>query len=336
MTSPKSLGHPQPASADGALRQLERILLVEKAGPAIDRTLSRAKFFIDKARRAGSPAEVLRRLEAGYESLKGQAHQLQRAALKGKWSLLTGINAGSYASDRNINTVKEALLSDKHWASKDYRAGLTAIIAGSGRIPDSIKPQLYVDVARVLEIAPHGGGIVKELTLRGQRGVSGGMSKLGNRGNAGIGYAYEFSGTAALSRSISKPCNEGASSLFIQPGFHKVTFGDKIPLDRRLTTSDPSFKNGLECDIRIYDPRSDREVGVDFKHTASTKHSSASDKRQIEAVVQAIHEGQVDEYHFVTNKAFGQGFLRDVEEANQILAARGDPLIGCHEYVSTF
>ena len=323
MTPPKLLGHPRPETAEGSLKQLERILRIEKAGPVIDRALARAQFFLDKARRNGSPADVLRRLDSTFESLKGQAHQLQRAALKVEWPLsLTGFKHICYASGLNIKTAKDALLSETHWASKDYRASLTSIIAGSGRIPEAIKPQLYRDVARVIEIAPHGGGIVKELTLRGQRGPSGGRSKLGNRDNAGIGTAYEFMGTAALSHRVSNPLNSGASSLFIQPGLHTVTFGDKISLDRRLVDSGLGLKRGLECDIRIYDPRSGREVGVDFKHTESKKHSSKSDKQQIEAVVQAIHERQLDEYHFVTNKAFGQGFLRDIGKRRRNPALR--------------
>lgn len=336
MTSPKSPGHPHPESAEGSLKQLERILKIEKAGPVIDRAVARAQFFLDKARSNGSPAEVMRRLEATYQSLKGQAHELQRAALKVEWPLtLTGPKRISYASALNVQTAKEALLDPGHWASKDYRAGLTSIIAGSGRIPEAVKPQLYRDVARVLEIAPHGGGIVKELTLRGQRGASGAQAKLGNRGNAGIGYAYEFMGTAALSRDVSTPRNSGASALFIETGVHKVTFGNKIPLDRRLASKDPSLKDGLECDISVYDPRSGRDVGIDFKHTESTKRSSATDRAQIEAVVQAIHEGQIDEYHFVTNGTFGSGFIREIDAANVVLAERGDPLIGCHEYVKT-
>jgi hypothetical protein len=333
MTPPRPPSHPRPESAEGSLKQLERILRVEKAGPVIDRALDRARFFLDKARRNGAPSEVMRRLEATYESLKGQAHQLQRAALKVEFPLTCLGQKRTYASELNIQTAKAALLDPSHWASKDYRSGLTSIIAGSGRIPEAIKPQLYRDVARVLELAPHGGGIVKELTLRGQRGASAGQGKLGNRGNAGIGYAYEFMGTAALSYAPSKPRNPGAPSLFIQPGVHSVTFGDKVSLDRRLVSS--GLKVGLECDIRVYDPQSGREVGVDFKHTESTKHSSARDRAQIEAVVQAINEGQINEYHFVTNKTFGEGFMRDIAAANEVLAARGDPLIGCHEYVTT-
>ena len=336
MTPPKAPSHPSRQGAEGSIKQLERILGIETAGPVVDRTLARAQFFIDQARRHGSPEEMLRRLEAKYNSLKGQAHRLQRAALKVEWPLtLTGSNRVSYASGRNIETAKEALLDPRHWASKEYRAGLISIIVGSGRIPDATKSQLYRDVARVLEISPHGGGIVKELTLRGQRGASGSLGKLGNKGNAGIGYAYEFMGTAALSHDVSSPRNSGAPSLFIEPGIHSVAFGDKVLLDRRHLSSSSGLKRGIERDISIYDPRNGREIGVDFKHTESTKHSSATDKAQIEAVVQAIKEGQIDEYHFVTNRTFGKGFMRDIEVANAVLAARGDALIGCHEYVTT-
>lgn len=336
MTPPKPVGHPRPETPEGSLKQLERILKIEKAGPVIDRAIARAQFFLDQARRNGSPAEALRRLEATYQSLKGQAHELQRAALKVEWPLtLTGVKRVSYASGLNIQTAKDALLDPNHWASKDYRAGLNSIIGGSERIPDEIKPQLYRDVARVLELAPHGGGIVKELTLRGQRGASGAQAKLGNRGNAGIGYAYEFMGTAALSYAASSPRNAGAPSLHIQPGVHSVAFGSKVPLDRRLVSAGAGLKPGLECDINIYDPRNGREIGVDFKHTESVKHSSAKDKAQIEAVVQAINERQIDEYHFVTNRTFGEGFMRDIAAANEVLAARGDALIACHEYVTT-
>lgn len=336
VSAPSPLRHPSPQSPTGALKELESVLRTSRAGPTIDNALSKTQFYLDRARRDGTDPETLRRLEATYEKLKGLAHERVRQQQQFVYSLNPFRKVQSYASEYNIGFAKAAIGSPGHWASPDYRRNLDGIVAGSTRIPQLMKDQLYSDVVRVIEISPHGGGLVKALTNRGQSRATGSLAKLGNAGNAGLGTAYELMGTAALSYSPSTPVNReaGASSLFIEPGRHEVTFGDKIYLDRRLY-DDQGRRQQIECDIRIYDPKDQREVGVDFKHTQGTKHCSKYDRRQIEGVVQALIENHIDEYHFVTNGKFGDRFMEAIDSANKALSDAGRAPIGCHQYVHT-
>ena len=141
------------------------------------------------------------RLEEQVRSLKGEAHHDRRQALPPE-PMFAKTTA---ASKINIQTAIRALDSEGHWASKEYRSNLIATIERNGRIPEAYKTQLYKDVAAVLKACPHAGGLVRELTLRGQRGATGSATKLGsNNFNAAIGAAYELIGSAALSAACAR------------------------------------------------------------------------------------------------------------------------------------
>lgn len=335
MTPARPVEHPALPGARGILRQMESVVRGTKAGSTLTQAMARAQWAMAQAEKDGVQAEQLQKLKAEFERLKGQAHRHLQRALNWVPNIgLLGPNYQVFATKTNIETVKNAIRDPSHYAHKDYTKGLMNIVGGSTRIPDNMKAQLAMDFVRVLEICPHGGGLVTELTMRGQRQPTGSASKLGNRGNAGLGTAYELMGTAALSYKVSSPRNAGAPSLFIDPGVHNVNFGNKISLDR-VHWDDSGKRTGIECDISIYDPGDGREIGVDFKHTSGVKGCSAYDRRQIEGVVQAIHENQLDEYHFVTNRTFSDPFMAEIGKANEILISRGDTPIGCHEYVTT-
>ena len=339
ITPPTELRHPEALSAAEVIRGLTELVRDYPPGYKIQMAFERAQFELERAQKAfASPGEIAR-LEELVRSLKGEAHRDLREALPPK----PVFGKTTEVSKFNIATTIKALESLDHWASKEYRANLIATIERNGRIPEEYKGQLHKDVAEVLKISPKAGGLVRELTLRGQRGATGSASKLGSNSNAAIGAAYELIGTAALSRKVFQSVNQGSPSLYIDKTSDIVTFGDKSYLNRRsedgVHRRAPSRRT-IECDVRIGRPdiiNGYREIGIDFKHTKEMKQKYATEdlRSQVEGVVEALKGGQIDEYHFATNGTFGPSFREVVANANAELATVGGTPIGLHEYVST-
>lgn len=335
MTAPEALRHPDEPRPTELMRDLLLYAKFAEAGDALDATLARGQFLLDQARKNHAPAAEIEKLERQLEALKGAATRSQRDALQVHVGLF---GRETTASQANIDTIWRAMTDDKHWAASEARANLRAIIERNGSIPEAYKPQLHKDLAVILTVAPHAAGLVTELTKRGQGKATGSPSKLGSKGNAGVGAAYELMGTAALATGIWPPANQGAPSLFIRPGEDHVVFGPKTHLNGTLDKSDKwlnPHRKTIECDIRIY--REGREIGVDFKHRAemATTYASKNLVSQAKAVGEAILRGQLAEYHFVTNGTFGESFRKAIAQANEKLVDGGLPQIGLHERVTT-
>ncbi len=339
ITPHTELRHPEALSAAEVIRELTALVRDYPPGEKIQMAFQRAQFELEKAQKAFAPPGEIARLEELVRSLKGEAHRDLREALPPKPMFGTTTEASKF----NVATTIKALESSEHWASKEYRANLIATIERNGRIPDAYKEQLHKDVAEVLKIAPKAGGLVRELTLRGQRGATGSASKLGSKSNAAIGAAYELMGTAALSQKVFKPVNETPQQLYINKTRDIVTFGDKSYLNRRSEDGErwrPPPRGTIECDVRI--GRSEitggyREIGIDFKHTKEMgrKYATEDLKNQVDGVVEALKNGQIHEYHFATNGTFGPSFREVVDKANAELIKSGEAPIGLYEYVST-
>lgn len=340
VTAPAKTAHPARATAADSMREIRELIRKTDPTKIFQKGFDRAEFLLERARNAGASPAELAKLEEQIRTLKGEGHRQMREQLI-RHTPLFGREGPSTASKANVNMVIGALEKNGHWAEKEIRANLINMIERNGRIPDAYKPQLRHDVATVLRMCPHAGGLVRELTLRGQRGATGSSSKLGSQSNAGVGAAYEIMGAAALTKG-SKPSNPGAPALFIQPGVDIVTFGDKSHMNQRsrdgVNWQSPT-RTTIECDLRIAHPmgfEGYREIGIDFKHVSEgARHSSADLRNQVENVVEAIKEGQLHEYHFVTNREFGSGFKEVIAEANAELSRCGESLIGLHEYVTT-
>lgn len=342
MTFPENPRHPHEPHPSDLLSDLAMFVRFAPPGTGIDDTISRAKYIVERARREHAGAEEMRRLENQLEGLLAEARHAGRAALDVNFDLL----ARSYtsATAANVAAVERAMNDDTNWAAREMRADLMKIIERSGNIPAAYKPQLHRDLAVVLRMCPHAGGLVKELTERGQGRATGSASKLGSKGNGGVGSAYELMGAASLATKVSRPRNPGAPDLFIRSGEDIVTFGDKSYLNGRENEETGKWqspaRSTVECDVRI--GRSTlsggyREIGIDFKHRAEmgTTYSSKNLLNQVEAVASVIKDGQLSEFHFVTNGTFGGGFPDKVAEMNAELVGLGLTPIGIHEHVIT-
>lgn len=340
MTPPETPRHPGEVAPSELLRELTLFAKYARPGTDLNGTLARGELIIEQAKRDGASSGEIARLEQQLESLRGEARRSARAALQVSFDLLGGRTTA--ASKANIAMVHSAMSDDNHWAAKEMRAGLMKLIERSGHIPASYKPQLHRDLAIVLRMCPHAGGLVQELTLRGQRGATGSSSKIGSKSNAAVGAAYELMGAAALATKVSKPTNPGAPALFIRSGEDIVTFGDKTYLNGSPGEAGKwksPARSTIECDLRIGRSTLDgyREIGVDFKHRAEmgTTYSSKNLVNQVDAVASAIKAGQLDEYHFVTNGTFGGGFPGKIAEVNSELVGLGLTPISIHEHVTT-
>ena len=250
MTAPAELQHPTVVSASMTIGELTQAIRNNAFGISIQDAFERAQYALNCARRTGRRQREVARLEEQVRSLKGEAHHNLRQVLPPDPLL----GRSTAAAKINVQTTIKTLESDGHWASKEYHANLIATIERNGRIAEAYKEQLSRDVATVLKACPHAGGLVRELTLRGQRGATGSASKLGSKSNAAVGAAYELMGCAALTARVSQPVNAGASPLFIQSGKDIVTFGDKSNLNRRSEDGakwHAPTRGTIECDVRI-------------------------------------------------------------------------------------
>lgn len=292
--------------------------------------LRRAERAVARAAMSGMSREQLTKLEAHFHNMKERATKQVAAYVKAQ-------NSPKTPPERILRMTIQAMEMPNHWLAREYRAHMLRMIEGNSRIPDAYRSQLPNDVAAVLRACPSAAGLVRELTLRGQRGATASAGKLGSNANSAIGAAYEIMGTAALTKSVYKSSN-GGRLLHIDVGRDLVTFGDKMTVNRQPDADGKMqypTRGTVENDLRIW--RDGREIGIDFKHVkdAGKKGSSADLRNQVENVVTALQHGQLHEYNFVTNGAFSETFKGVISDANDKLAATGHARISMFEYVTT-
>ena len=338
ISPPTSATHPEKMTASAQIAELSRALERSHPGMGLDRLLLRAAHVLQRARELGASEELISRLVDQLEGLKGEARYLEREAMQLRFGMF-GDRLPSVASRANIETAKRALTDKEHWAAEQMRSDLVSIFEQNGRIPEEYKVQLFQDTATVLEMCPHAGGLATELTDRGQRGATGSASKAGANSNVAIGAAYEVMGAAALSRTVSIPLNPGAPALHIRIGHDIVNFGPKSFLNRRSEDEKTPWRapsrRSVECDVHIW--RDGEQIGIDFKHAKEqgVKYVREDFESQVENVKWAIMEGQIDQYHFVTNGSFHSNIIEIIAEANRTLVEQGCTPIGLYERVSS-
>jgi hypothetical protein len=355
MTAATPVGDPVGYASFATLKDADAIVRNNPPGKVIDEAVARAERAVARAASAHLPEKRLQELQGLLSNLKGLAQaRLRDNVLVPSVSRMKGESQPSAeylaerfskaSAQRNLPTVLAALESTTHWRSKAFQQSLMQFIEGNQRLPDRYRESLPRDTAAVLRACPHASGLVKELTFRGQRGATGGRSKLGAKSNSAIGSAYEIIGTAALISKGSDPSNPGAPQLGVRSGFDNIGFGSKYYPNRTLTddgkTWDKLTRESVEADLLIQRPslvNGVREIGVDFKHVkeAGTKYSSAYHKNQVENVEKVIRQDLLQEYHFVTNGTFSASFKKEIDTVNARLVGDGLTPIAYHEYVTT-
>lgn len=357
--TPPSSNPPAPLPIYSALRKMEETISTKPPSETVDRAIKYADECLASAVDKGVRGAELRSIQNRIEELKHFAVLRQRDAIglpgpaeprsRNERSLPLDKALERFTetdSKRESDRVVKALADRSHWQHKEYCEHLVKVIQGNDSLPQEYKDQLPSDVAAVVRACPEAGGLVKELTLRGQRKPTGSSSKLGSRGRSGIGSAYEIMGTAALTRRVIHSGNNGPS-LWLNSQVDHVTFGDKAVINRTLSPAGflmMPTRRTVECDLRIGRPPTNmllgdqwREIGVDFKHVKRGEQRSykPDDHNQIQNVANVIRDGTIDEYHFVTNGSFDSKFKSWVAEANAELTVHGHTPIAYHEHVTT-
>jgi hypothetical protein len=343
--------HPVASRALSIQKELENDIKNAKNPSLIDQTVQRAEKAIKLLARTGASQGQIKQLNVRLEKLKNAAQNLASKELGNDQPITEKNHSGrihptSHAISEDTQkkyapSVRKALETDDHFRSKQTKENLIDMVGGSQIISQAYKDQLYKDVSKILKSFPTAGGLLSQLTDRGQRGATGSRAKLGNRGNTGIGTAYELMGTAALINKASWPLNS-APRLSISNVTDMISFGEKSYINSHLDKNDVLHKptrKTIESDLKILRKTPDgiREIGVDFKHRKEmgTTNSSKDFRNQVDNVVKAMQHGELHEFHFVTNGKFSGPYKECIDKANQILIGSHNDPIGYHEYVSS-
>lgn len=205
-------------------------------------------------------------------------------------------------------------------------------------IPESYKPMLGGAIALIASITPDALGIVKPATNWAPPRKDGTPSrqvtpidapgKLGHK-TRGAAFAAELLVTAALIQKSSLSGNSHSkfrNSLKIMPG-DRLDLGIKLQASHKggPTIVQPRRKT-VEADAFIQRPDPSTGdtmiLGIDVKHSmnAGTYNGQGHEfSKQINGLVVALREGEIEEYHFVTNGRFGLGVKELIDKANDRL-----------------
>ncbi len=353
-TEPSRFSHPIVSPVVLALKNAEARIPTLNNKNEIDAAIDRVERLLELSKHAGLHPRVAQKLRDRLEALRdatyiqhidtiGAAHSPLATKEKGSSKAPDPTKFWEGPERRNTEAVIHALEIKDSWRSKEYTKTIISLIEQNSKIPQHYRDQLPTDVATVLRVCPNAGGLVKAMTLRGQGKPVASSGKLGSKGNAAIGSAYELMGTAELVRKVSKPVN-GGPKLSINQATDDVNFGIKSHMNSEVNkfgSIEPRTRRTIESDLHI--GRKDkgggyREIGVDFKHSnVGVKYIDSDLKNQIENVAKSIRHGDIHEFHFVTNGKFGESVIKMINAANSELLACDPNLcpIACHERVTS-
>lgn len=180
------------------------------------------------------------------------------------------------------------------------------------------------------EIVVHESKLPANLFTQGRSGHTPTMHRLAHPTYAlARGYAAEILGTGAILHKRIDGLTIGHSDRLIfgakaQTGANLTGQGTSLgvigPDDAgRLVqeTFHTSKSRTSESDLRISKPDG-REIGVDFKWTGKTERALKKD--EIMGALCSLRNGEVHEFHFVTNSRFSNGTRQCVEAINRELS----------------
>jgi hypothetical protein len=355
ITPPKRFNNSVVHHTRDTLNNVEKLIGRLSPGEALEEAMQRAHRALERAARSGVNAKELAKLQAQYDNLRGTDRGRMRDNVDGsalpraRGEKATSGNVvmkefSERAAERNSRPVIRAIESKSNYQHEEIKQQILKIVDSHEKLGSTYREQLVTDVARVLKICPSAAGIVKALTLRGQGEGMTLMKDIANRGNKAIGSAYEIMGTAALGQNVSNAGNtkHSAPKLSINVGKDKVVFGAKSNINRNFPDGKSPVltdRKTIESDILIGRKTASgyREIGVDFKHVkdAGNRGTKMDDINQIKNVAMTIQNGELHEFHFVSNGRFSDKFIKAVDKVNDQLVRGGNQPIAFHEYVST-
>lgn len=359
MTPPQEVSHPIVHAARQGMREVLSVVRVLSPGPEFDRQLKRAQNWFERVAAAGVGQTLLVELNKRLRHIESEATRSLRAAG-------TGIPRANGDPTRPETpelpkdwsprpvapVICDALTNPNHLLHDKVTTRLMTFVSANQELSRPYQKQLPEDIAQLVKHTPDALGLVKEAVHRGQRHPLASAGKIGT----GLGTVYEIMGTASLIHDSSAAANIGGLPLRVDP-LDRLDFGIKLQAsyqddDRRLF----QHRKTIEADLLIYRPppqpnillERGREIAIDFKHAKDgrgytdkdgrekTKSGTSALATQLAGVVSALKTGEIDEFHFVTNGHFSEGFREAVDDANRTMkAASGQDLdlISMHEHV---
>lgn len=234
--------------------------------------------------------------------------------------------------------LAKILRSPAHPCNPKLMEQLLSNVVGNESVPGNYTRALPGAVAQILEITPDALGLVQAVSKWGPRATSAAQNLTHH--TRGAGFAYELLGTAAIINQTSR-ARDAPVDLRIYPG-DRIDFGVKLQaryahVSHEDLPSHPS-RATVEADLLIRrdnrDSLESRTIAVDFKHTLTGTYSGRISQDQLAGVSIAILTGEIDEFHFVSNGAFGGAAIGAIQEANAELRKAGhNATVYYHEYV---
>jgi len=199
--------------------------------------------------------------------------------------------------------LKDVLADPKHPSHRATHAALAHVLGGKAKMTTK-EFNALPDAARlVFEKYPKAYGLFEA------------VPKYRGKGSSPIHQHYELLSAAALMTQPAK--SKSGKILSIDVLRDKVDFGAKFP---RETGIFGAKSRTIEADVLVYRPPTildpvGREIAIDAKHTLNETYSNVPHE-QLKGIRQGFNLGKFDEFYFVTNKAFGGEFVREVQHTN--------------------
>ncbi len=220
----------------------------------------------------------------------------------------------------------EALGDEKH---PNHELAMSAALRGvSANLPESYKDAFIESLKDICRVEPTVVGLVHNYSYRAPQDRIGRNQHQTVVLNTEIKAerAAEVITAGALVKNLSFPASNAKTAGLLH--FNFVT--DRIDFSQKFQTNDMERKRGsIEADFKIVRDIPNfagitdetKTIGVDVKHAKTGKYSSV-EAGQLTAVVDALLNGEVDEFHFATKGLFSKGVKERVDEANALYWSR--------------
>ncbi len=230
----------------------------------------------------------------------------------------------------NLKPRQQSLVSGLLTARGDRQADIITGLGNhaldkdmAGKIPDALNNLLKQDKNIT--------GLFNQI----RKGQSPWISNLKNTGHGKAnGIAFEV---LAASKMLQSPIKDRPISID-----DRLDFGPKLQASygrggdinvtdgkNKSVFSQPHRKT-VEADLMITQPAKDggKEIAVDFKYSIN---KATITRQQLEGVAVALKTGEIDEWHFVSNKGFIGSVKKDLHEINIDLKNNHKPTIQLHQ-----
>jgi hypothetical protein len=267
------------------------------------------------------------RLREVSKVLKGDKDELQRELARHvaskqikKHELLRMLNHKNKLQRRDVRELLQKAVEDQSLMKilvnpndvgyRRVRDALAHVTGGKGKMTEKELAVLPEAFRTVLKDHPNAMGLFKKAPSERAPGMS------------PVNQHYEVLSAAALKMKEVRTTSNKSLAIY---NTDRVDFGIKMAKGH----AQPKRYGTIEADILIHRPAdplglTEKVIGVDAKYTkgVNKKYEIISQnhlndfRRQLDGVRNNLNNGNLNEYHFVTNKEFGDTFKGEVEKTN--------------------